>query len=187
MNTNRMSCGEVREKLPLYVGGDLDPDVLEAVRGHVELCAECARSLGKAAGARRVLVSAFRAQEGDVEQPNLWPGIRSKLLVEGLVRPEGEAATRTVAPTTRRTSWAWALPPRAAAAALALYLQLGDESSILPREQGPRPREIEVVDVPETIPTAGTLVSIPAQELIDRRIEVDVPTHRMQRGAGQTS
>ena len=71
MNPNRMSCGEARDKLPLYVGGDLDPDVLDAVRGHLDLCGECARRAARAASARRVLLASFQGIEG-AANPGLW-------------------------------------------------------------------------------------------------------------------
>jgi len=164
MKTNRTSCGEVREKLPLYVGGDLDPDVMDAVRGHLELCSECARHMARATGARRVLVASFRAQEGEVDQPELWPGIRAKLLAEGRIRVEGSAEVGVSAPrATRRPRWLWALAPLAAAAALLLFLQAGDElgaPAVLPKNQ---PRAIptpEIVLTPVSAPAGGSLQRI---------------------------
>jgi len=43
MNTDRIRCSEVRERLPLYMGGDLDPDVLEGVAAHLAGCGECSK------------------------------------------------------------------------------------------------------------------------------------------------
>src|SRR5262245_51912198 len=127
MNTDRMSCGEVREKLPLFVGGDLDAGVLDAVRGHLDLCGECARLADRVLGARRELVAAFRAQESDVAQPGLWPGIRATLYTEGLIHAAGQPVQQPVAPRSSRARWTWALAPLAAAAVLLLLVQVAGE------------------------------------------------------------
>jgi hypothetical protein len=172
MNTDRMSCGEVREKLPLYVGGDLDAGVLDAVRGHLDLCGECARLAGKVMGARRELVAAFRAQESDVARPGLWPGIRATLHAEGLIHAAGEPAQQPVAPRARRARWTWALAPLAAAAVLLLLVQIagefGTDSKVLPGRRGPRaipaPDVADVGAMPVSLPLGGTLQRISADE-----------------------
>jgi anti-sigma factor RsiW len=161
MKTNRTSCSEVREKLPLYVGSDLDPEGLEAVGRHLELCSECARFMARATGARRVLVASFRAQEVEVEQPGLWPGIRAKLQAEGRIR-DGRTETGVTVPRVRRARWLWAFAPLAAAAALLLFLQAGDELSpaTLPKA-GPRAIPApELVVTPVSTPPGGTLERI---------------------------
>lgn len=167
MKPNRISCGEVREKLPLYVGGDLDPDVLDAVRGHLELCGECAHHMARATAARRELVAAFRAQEGEVDSPGLWPGIRAKLLIEGRIHAGEGGEAHAAPPRPRRARWIWALAPLAAAAALLFFLQAGEElgTGTLPNPPGPRVLPApEVVVAPVSAPRAGTLESIPPDE-----------------------
>lgn len=124
MNTDRMSCGEAREKLPLYVGGDLDGAMLEAVRGHVESCAECGARAAFAGNARHELVAALRAREADVSAPGLWPGIRSALRAEGLVPPQIPARSLPLA-RGRSSRWTWAFVPAAAAAVVLVLVQLG--------------------------------------------------------------
>lgn len=127
MNTDRMSCGEAREKLPLFVGGDLDRDVLEAVRSHVETCGTCAERAAQATRARRELVSAFRSREADVANPELWPGIRAALRTEGLIRDGDRPLTLPATARrsgVRRARWAWALAPLAAAAAVVAIVEL---------------------------------------------------------------
>jgi len=124
MNPNRMSCGEARDKLPLYVGGDLDPDVLDAVRGHLDLCGECARRAARTASARRVLQASFQGSEGDGTQPGLWPGIRARLHSEGLIRNSERPVVEAPVPSVRRSRWGLALAPLAAAAVIAMILQL---------------------------------------------------------------
>jgi len=124
MNPNRMSCGEVRDKLPLYVGGDLDPEVLDAVRGHLDLCGECARRAARAGGARRVLLASFQGSEGDAARPGLWPGIRARLHSEGLIHPSERPVAEVSTAKARRSRWGWALAPLAAAAVVVMILQL---------------------------------------------------------------
>jgi len=153
-----MSCGEAREKLPLYVGGDLDAEVLEGVRTHFESCAACALLGAEALRARRELVSAFRQPEALSATPGLWPGIRATLRAEGLIRERSEIARLPAAPArSRRPHWGWALVPVAAAAALLLVLQLGNGIERAPKV-------LPVADAPVIEPGAHIeLVSAPAQ------------------------
>ncbi len=169
MNTDRMSCGEVREKLPLFVGGDLDAGVLDAVRGHLDLCVECARLADRVMGARRELVAAFRAQEGDAARPGLWPGIRATLHAEGLIHPAGESTPQAVVTRKRRMRWTWALAPLAAAAVLLLLVQIAGEfegdggSKVLP---GPRATPApEIVHTSVSAPLGGSLERIGADQV----------------------
>ena len=183
MKTNRTSCNEVREKLPLYVGGDLDPDVMDAVGGHLGLCSECTRHLARATGARRVLVASFRAQEGEVDQPALWPGIRAKLLAEGRIHTGESTGVALAAPRPRRARWAWAFAPIAAAAALVLFLQAGDELPVpqaLPNQIGPSAPSPEIAVTPVSTQT-GTLERFFPEESGQ---EVLVPVHLPQRVGG---
>lgn len=166
MNANRTSCGEVRERLPLYVGGDLDLDVLDSVRGHLELCRECAVRADDALRARRELVAAFRAREADVARPELWPAIRATLRAEGLIHEAGQsAAPRSV---SVRARWSLALAPLAAAAVMLAIVQLSGwvekgGHSVQPIPEGPRVSEV-AVDLPVSAPATGTLRTIPADE-----------------------
>lgn len=126
MNTERISCGEVREKLPLYVGGDLDSDVLEAVRGHLDRCGECARRAASDQRARRELLAALRAEGGPLEPSGLWPALRATLRQEGLIHEAREPLALPAAPARPRSRrWSWAMVPVAAAAALLLATDLG--------------------------------------------------------------
>jgi anti-sigma factor RsiW len=156
-----MSCGETREKLPLYVGGDLDPDILDEVRAHLGACRDCARRSEEAVRARRGLVAAFRAREEDFQSPGLWPTLRATLRAEGLIHDAGEPlALPSVPARARRSLRSWALAPLAAAAVLLFALQLSgvfrSRGSALPG-QGPAPTPIagpEVV-IPTVAPGGG--------------------------------
>lgn len=173
MNNDRMSCGEACEKLPLFVGGDLDPDVLESVRRHLEFCSACAARAAEALRARRELVAAFRSREADFVRPELWSGIRSKLRTEGLVREAGKPTVLDSVPgasrRTRGTRWSLALAPLVAAAVVLFVLELsgafraGEGSQVLPSPEGPRSSGPELVGNPATLPVGG-LQPIPADE-----------------------
>jgi len=160
MNTHRMSCAEVKEKLPLFVGGDLDADVLEAVRGHLDLCAECARRAGEASRARRELVAAFR--EADPLRPELWSEIRTTLRAEGLIREPGRRdVAHPQVPSSRRASpnrvrWGLVLTPMAAAAAILLVVQLAGFFAWPSGKALPRP------DAPPSVGAQGVAYETPA-------------------------
>lgn len=158
-----MSCGEARERLPLYVGGDLDPDVLESVRDHLGACGECARQAAGALRARREMVSALRSREVAQVRPALWPGIRATLRAEGLVRESSAipASPPVASRAARPARWGWVLVPAAAAAMLLVLMQFSAVfmRRSLPGSAAPRPQEsnTEVVDAPVANPPAGGL------------------------------
>jgi len=132
-------CEEIREKLPLYVGEDLDGDVLDAVRGHLAVCAGCAAEMERARSARRGLVEALDAASAGLERlgsPGLWPGVRARLVAEGLVPPAPRSSAAPSAPLPvplppappRRAPGARLAVlglPLAAAAALLVWVQVG--------------------------------------------------------------
>lgn len=181
MNTQRMSCGETREKLPLYVGGDLDSEILEAVRAHLDLCNECSRRAGEALRARRELVGALRSRESDRPRPDLWPALRATLRAEGLVHePRAPLALPAAPARVPSRRWTWAL---AVSAAAALLLAVAQISGVLaPRGQGERMPELvdatpmggggvgraDVPVVPVGLPASGGLQRIDPREPIRR-------------------
>jgi hypothetical protein len=142
-----MSCAEARERLPLYVGGDLDSEVLDALRAHLDACVECARAGNVALRARRELVSALRSSEVD-ERVELWPGIRAALRTEGLVRDTRRPHPAPSLPArVARPRWSWALVPAAAAALLLVFVQVsGVLSRGTPPERTPELSETQKLD-----------------------------------------
>ncbi len=77
-------CEDVLERLPLYVGGDLDGPEQDGIAAHLALCASCAEEAAAASLARVAFVEALAAEKG--ERAELWPGIRERMLAEGLLR-----------------------------------------------------------------------------------------------------
>lgn len=176
MNTHRMSCNEAREKLPLYVGGDLDREVQETLRSHLERCADCHRQVQEAVAARRELVLAFR-ERVQGEKPDLWTGIRAQLVAEGRILED--AGGRPVRPlrapeslvrVPRPLRWSRALAPLAAAAMVLFVLQLSGVFSELPGGKPARPAQTpreggNLVVAPTAPPAApGGLIQVDARE-----------------------
>lgn len=131
MNTDRIRCTEAREKLPLFVGGDLDPDVQAGVRAHLEGCPECAALAAAASRGRRALVDALLERSDAGTQPELWSGIRAVLVSEGRIRGANSpvhresVASPLAADGRGRRPWRRLLAPLAAAAAVVLVVQAG--------------------------------------------------------------
>lgn len=187
MNTQRMSCTEAREKLPLYVGGDLDREVLECLRAHLERCAECHSKVQEAVTARRELVLAFR-ERTQGQKPDLWSGIRATLVAEGRIledadgRPAHSDFRPGQRPGLRRPRWSRALAPLAAAAVVLFVVQLsGVFSELSPGGKAvrpaPAPRDggtVVLAPAALTPPAAGGLIQVDARE--------DVPNPFVYRG-----
>jgi len=183
MNIERMTCGEAHERLLLYVGGDLEQDVLDAVAAHLESCGTCAREAENARSARRDLLGALRERgnaNGGPSDPGLWPGIRAVLVSEGLIHEPAErpGVTPVVPLRSRRARWTLALAPLAAAAALLLVTQLsGTFRSASPGHARPAPELLgrpspegvtDVVFAPEPVPappSTGTLRRLAPDEV----------------------
>jgi hypothetical protein len=133
------SCKEILERIPLYVGGDLDPEALEAVRTHVDACESCARCAGDASRARQVFLTSFREREAVLPRPDLWAGIRGVLVDEGRIPgslSRDAAVTRTPRSRLRLVRHVTSL---AAAAALLVYAGLNFFQA---------PTVLDVVDTP---------------------------------------
>lgn len=174
MNTHRMNCTEAREKLPLYVGGDLDRDVLETLRAHLERCDECHRKVQEAMQARRELVLAFR-ERSQGPKPDLWSGIRAQLVSEGRILEDARGRPVTPSETfpsrvrTRRAPWTRVLAPLAAAALVLFVLQLSGAFSELSgkRSLAPAtpPRDGGGL-VAEQTPVSGGLIRVSPDEAL---------------------
>lgn len=87
MTENHLPCNIVDERLPLFVGGDLDPEALEAVRTHLAGCPPCREREARAVGARE----AYRGALVQEASPDLWPGVRAALERDRLLETETPA------------------------------------------------------------------------------------------------
>jgi predicted anti-sigma-YlaC factor YlaD len=172
MTSEPSSCGLAREKLPLYVGGDLEPDTLAAVREHLERCPACAEAAREAARGRTELVQSLLGCAQDSLRPGLWPSIRSVLQAEGRLRaprPDGGEPSALRRPSRARVRWVLSCAAAAALAATLLYLA-GEPSQ--PARVGPDPESI--VQVPEPLPIEALPVAAPLGGL--RRIAPSAET-----------
>lgn len=70
-----MNCEELRDWIPLYGGGELQPNERIAVESHIGSCASCAREVGDYRELRACLAP-LRDGEG---APDLWEGIQQEL------------------------------------------------------------------------------------------------------------
>ncbi len=124
MKDTKTNCSDVLDKLPLFVGGDLESDAITFVRAHLAQCESCEREAALAARSRDAFRTALRAslahsnQLAESDSPfaqasraredqvgGLWSGIRSTLVAEGLLTNGVGASTEPnveLAPTTAR-------------------------------------------------------------------------------------
>jgi hypothetical protein len=89
-DNNDPSCSEIRERIPLFIGGDLDLGVLECVSEHLQRCPSCAEVCEQAQRGREALIATLRQREPDYKKPNLWGGVRAALMQEELLPLAGE-------------------------------------------------------------------------------------------------
>ena len=116
-----LTCTEFLERLPLYVGGDLEEEVQSQTTSHLASCEACSEAWRGAVASREALLSL----RGDVtgEGVDLWSGIRTALR---------EAEIETTRPAAGRLltgPWQKAVTAAAAAVVLGfLWIQRPGES-----------------------------------------------------------
>jgi putative zinc finger protein len=124
--TSGLTCTEVGQHLPLYVGDDLESELTGRVARHLESCRPCAEVLARSQAARRALVEDAGMAPGAGVQADLWPSIRRDLAEAGLLG-SGVGSPRADAPVAQRvlrsgTRARWWIPTAAAAAAAVPFL-----------------------------------------------------------------
>jgi len=157
------ACGETQEKLPLFVGGDLDGESLASVRAHLEVCRACAERARTVQRAREALVRALRSPEEGPGGSSLWPGVRAALLAEGRIQPAAVPGAERFARTGNRGRLRWLAPLAAAAALIALLQGTGWLERAAP-EKALTPKSTPQVAAPAN-PRGGTLQRIAPQEV----------------------
>lgn len=116
MKHTNEACSEFEQHLSLYVGGDLDADVIEGIERHLEGCAACREQEHQARTARDLLLSTLRVTER--RGPDLWSGVRQGLITEGLLRPAAPAPAPVATPRVSRRPRPLVFVASAAAAVL---------------------------------------------------------------------
>jgi anti-sigma factor RsiW len=87
-------CALAEARLALYVGADLDPADQRLVGEHLAHCASCTESVRRLREARQLYFE-VASREPAVD---LWPGVRSALVAEGVLDPADARRAPTSAP-----------------------------------------------------------------------------------------
>jgi len=154
-----MDCNEVRNLMPLHVGGDLESGPTQAVNEHLAACAACSKEFDQGVTLVGVRRAFWKAQSSSV--PDFWPAIEARL------KPEPAAAVPSL--------WAHRWAPMAAAAALVVAVSVSmwprpdPAMALMGANQGlPTVAEAQVPAWPiegQASETAGTEVLADAQPL----------------------
>jgi len=148
------NCSAIENELALFVGGELGPRSRAEVEEHLQRCEACVGAVGRLARARAALRAGL--SEGASRVPDLWAGVRARLVESGTIhaapqapQAPGAPAAQLVAAATPRRNW---IPLSAAAAALfalGLWLAQRDDAGTEKRTGGPDvvSRQIEVQPV----------------------------------------
>jgi anti-sigma factor RsiW len=143
MRDDTNHCAEFRERLSLYVGGDLADAELDAIGLHLADCESCAAEAAAASRARNTFVDGLSTWRSEVGGADLWPSIREQMLAEGLL--EGRAPRLVADPSGPAPSWRLRLlrPAKlvAAAAAIIFLVVLADPFKL--REDGDPSRPLD--------------------------------------------
>jgi len=110
------NCSAIENELALFVGGELGPRSRAEVEEHLQRCEVCVEAVGRLTRARAALRAGLG--EGASRVPDLWPGVRRRLVESGTIHaPQAPLApaAQPVAAAAPRLRW---LPLSAAAAAL---------------------------------------------------------------------
>jgi anti-sigma factor RsiW len=74
-----MNCSEVRKLIPLFAGGDLEPDESGRIEEHLASCKECSSFLDAFRADRELLGSLREKGPGPPVFGEFWSGLRRKL------------------------------------------------------------------------------------------------------------
>jgi hypothetical protein len=111
------NCSAIENELALFVGGELGPRSRAEVEEHLQRCEACVGAVGRLTRARAALRAGL--SEGASRVPDLWAGVRARLVESGTIHAAPQApvapAAQSVAAASPRLRW---FPLSAAAAAL---------------------------------------------------------------------
>jgi hypothetical protein len=108
------NCSAIENDLPLFVGGDLGARSRAEVEEHLQHCQACSQAVGRLAAARTALREGLAL--GEMRVPDLWAGVRARLVESGTIHaPAPRAAAEVAARPRSMPRW---FPISAAAALL---------------------------------------------------------------------
>ncbi len=79
------NCSQTLDRLPLYVGGELDALDAAQVEGHLLHCESCSHEEQKLQESRGLFQNAIQAPSAELQGLNLWSDVRASMLAEGLL------------------------------------------------------------------------------------------------------
>ncbi|MFT5461722.1 MAG: hypothetical protein ACI8QS_000592 [Planctomycetota bacterium] len=74
-----LSCEDYQGEIPLVVGGDLEPEIMDLLVAHLAECDPCADLTAEAARVRDVLLEGLSLGAEQWKEPSLWPGIAAAM------------------------------------------------------------------------------------------------------------
>lgn len=101
-DSTAINCQSFEDKLHLFIGGDLDSDLVNACELHRQACAPCADLYGDAQTARQAYFEVSHAAlANDLADRglNLWPAVRDELQSAGVLGDQPLLANRGDVPT----------------------------------------------------------------------------------------
>lgn len=137
MKPTANTCASIQAHLPLFAGGDLEPDLAIAAREHTTQCAVCAGELRRIEDALGAIATLKTEPALEID---VWPAVRGELIEAGVVRDGSLIAPIAMQPalgqssasdaalfgsTRSRAWWLDASRVRRVAAAAALVLGFG--------------------------------------------------------------
>jgi anti-sigma factor RsiW len=153
------TCLEIENTLPLWVGGDLEPEALRAVEEHLVRCARCAESGAKARRARSALRQGLSLEVQRIGAGlDPWPRLRSSLRAEGLLPASTKSTAGLVGSRRGPIAVRWAT---AAALLFALAFAWTRLTENTTTDHNPRPIEVGSTAYSHD-PSTGALVVMPA-------------------------
>ena len=170
-----LSCTAYREEIPLFVGGDLEPQLMDALAAHLAVCPPCAEATASFSRTRNALHAGLDAGASEWREPSLWPAVAAAIGADRVevVQP---------APRGRLLSFSSGTLRRVAALAAAVLLAVvlgprlfGPGSvELIPSGDGPGDALV-LVEADPVLDDYGTgLIPVAYREFFEQ--ELDLPT-----------
>jgi len=179
-------CLEIENSLPLWVGGDLEPEIQRAVDAHLARCARCADRGAKAQRARAALCLGLKLRVEGRTDPAIgsdpWPALRARLRAEGVLagaaRPPLRELERRKSARLRRIAFLGSI---AAGLLLGLLFPWNRVAEPMPEIRPPVLTELEATDA---VPPSRPVVPDAGQRAVASGVMVK-PAGLRRLGAGE--